>query len=467
MLEEEDQLPMKKHARNLWNTPCARPGGGGVDAPHQPERLPWLAQAPTHQQATLAGQEEWHMHALYHQVKEPSWLAQQLQQGLAGWTTTDFPFLHQCVMEQLATTMAKRAEQLQQTVRRDLERQASRAQNGNLPAERRAVVRDAKQNDGGEHEPDDALAFYHQAEGARRAGLYALALHGYDQTIMRAPSFTLAHHGLAACYLVSRQYRRALADYGWILACDPHDVLASYQRGEVYHQCRQDERALADYGHALALEPEYVPALLARAEVHLLLKQKARATSNFAQAARCEPDNGYAAWMAVFTSFDRGRPGDAIIAHLETLATRYASAEEGALCRGVALGLRGRWHAALIVLEQPLAQEPSSVADGYFWHGMFLVHIGTQMAAQVALEQACGAVCLQCCLCHSTDSNKNSPRSIRRWRCHCFSRQGQHEPSGSRGNTRGAATKCNAYRHFGSSTFLLRVSPIIAHFSPI
>lgn len=364
---------MEKNTRPLWKTPGARLCGGDANAPHQQEQPPWLVAYPTYQ-------EEQHRRMLHQQVKELSWLAQQVQQELAEWTTTDLSFLHQCVMEQLATAMVKRAVLLQQITRRDLERKASCAQDASNAAERGAAPKDVRQ--------DDVLASYDQAEHARRAGRYALALHSYDQAITQAPSLTLAYHGRAACYLASEQYRRALADYGWILACDPRDVLAYYQRGEVYRLCRQYKQALADYDQAIALEPDHVPALLARAEVSLLLKQKARASSDFAQAARCEPDNSSAAWMAVFTSLDRDRPGNAVVAHLETLATCFAPTEEGALCRGVALGLRGRWQAGLIVLEQMLAQEPSSAADGCFWQGMLLALLGEQAAARAALEQA-------------------------------------------------------------------------------
>lgn len=381
-LLEDDQLPMEKNARPLWNTPCSHRCGGGTDAPHQQEQPPFLAGVPTPKE------EEQHIYALHHQVKELSWLCQQLQQEIAGWMTTGRPLIHQCLMEQLAALVAKRAKQIQQAVRRDLERKASRAQDESILAERREAPRDRKHNNRGEHEPRVALVSYHQAERARAGQHYALALEGYSHAIAFAPRLTLAYHGRAEVYQASQLYQRALADYGWILHCDPHDALAYYQRGAISCTLKHYEQALIDYHRAIALEPDHVLALLARAEVYLLLKNKALAAKDFASAAACEPDNGYAAWMAVFTSFDRERPGDAIIAHLETLATRYAPTEEGALCQGIALGLRGRWHAGLIVLEQMLAEEPSSAADGYFWHGMLLAMIGAHTAAHMALEQA-------------------------------------------------------------------------------
>src|SRR5581483_5218455 len=163
-----------------------------------------LAGASTYQEEALAVQEEQQLPVIHHQVGELSWLCQQLQQEFVGWKTAGLPLIHQCLMEQLAAAIAKRAEQLWQAVRRDLERKAQR---------------DAKHDDGREHESSDALAAYDQAEGARTDQHYTQALEGYDQTISREPRFTLAYHGRAAVYRAYQQYERALADYGWILIC--------------------------------------------------------------------------------------------------------------------------------------------------------------------------------------------------------------------------------------------------------
>lgn len=120
---------MEKNAKDLRNTPGSCPRGRNGDAAHQQEPLAFPAGPLTLQEEALARQEMQKMQRLHHQVTALSWLCQQLQQELAGRTRTGLPFIHQYVIERLAAAIVKRAEQLQQDARRDLERMVSRADN--------------------------------------------------------------------------------------------------------------------------------------------------------------------------------------------------------------------------------------------------------------------------------------------------------------------------------------------------
>src|SRR5262249_54146579 len=113
------------------------------------------------------------------------------------------------------------------------------------------------------------------------------------------------------------------------------------------------------------------------------------ALADFVKCAVLEPRNVNAAWMVVYVALSKQRPGVEVAERLETTATLDPQCHEAYICRGVALGLRGKAREGLTELEQALhLNARSQPQDALFWKGMICAYLGHHTMARESIEQA-------------------------------------------------------------------------------
>ncbi|HZP00810.1 MAG TPA: sulfatase-like hydrolase/transferase [Terriglobia bacterium] len=123
------------------------------------------------------------------------------------------------------------------------------------------VSRDSRSElTGGEKDPKDGLAEYHQYE-----------------------------KGLVSLY--GGRADAAVSTFRAILARDPRNTLARFHLGESYLMAHRPSGALREWRRALVLDPEYAPAAQALGEYWLERHNYSKARSCFLQALAIDPEN--------------------------------------------------------------------------------------------------------------------------------------------------------------------------------
>lgn len=188
-----------------------------------------------------------------------------------------------------------------------------------------------------------------------------------------------------ALYL--EQYEQAFIDLDQAIALDPYYIKAYLNRGNVYRHMQQYKQAITDYTQALILDPYCVKAHLCRAYVYLFLKMIEQAQADFVRYATLNPNDVNAAWMVLYSSLGKQRPRGEFAKRLESIAVLDPQSHEACICRGVALGLRGKLQEGLTELEHAL-QLRSKSEDALFWKGMIYAYIGYSLEAVEFIGQA-------------------------------------------------------------------------------
>ena len=124
-----------------------------------------------------------------------------------------------------------------------------------------------------------------------------------------------------------------------------------------------------------------------RAYKYLRLKQIENAHADFTKASSLATNDVNTAWMVIYTSLQKIRPGKDTAADLEHIAMRDLQSYAAQICRGVALGLNDKLYEGLAELEQALQRNPS-LEDAYFWKGMFHAYLGQDSIAAEAINRA-------------------------------------------------------------------------------
>ncbi len=145
--------------------------------------------------------------------------------------------------------------------------------------------------------------------------------------------------------------------------------------------------SLRAWGQQVVDFPDNATAYLRRGYVYLYLKKREDACADFAKYASLQPGNVNAAWMGVYAALSKQRPGVEIAERLEEIAEFDPQWDEAYVCRGVALGLRGKPHEGLTELEQALHLDAHN-EDAWFWKGMMCAYLGQSTAAMESIEQA-------------------------------------------------------------------------------
>jgi tetratricopeptide (TPR) repeat protein len=156
---------------------------------------------------------------------------------------------------------------------------------------------------------------------------------------------------------------------------------------QCYMKQRKHEQAMAVYAQVISLAPNDAKAYLNRGYVSLYLKRRKHACEDFAKYASLQPENVNAAWMVVYASLNKQRPGIEIAETLEMIATLDPQCCEAYACRGVALELRGKLQEGLTELEHALHLDAES-EDALFWKGMICAYLGRDTMAVESIEQA-------------------------------------------------------------------------------
>jgi tetratricopeptide (TPR) repeat protein len=147
------------------------------------------------------------------------------------------------------------------------------------------------------------------------------------------------------------------------------------------------QRALHINEQQVSSSSNYARAYLHRGYVYLRLKKREHACADFAKYASLQPGDVNAAWMVVYANFGKQHPGVEIAERLEKVAEFDPQSDEACVCRGVALGLRGKPQEGLTELEQALRLD-SLNEDAWFWKGMMCAYLGQSAVAIESIEQA-------------------------------------------------------------------------------
>jgi len=216
---------------------------------------------------------------------------------------------------------------------------------------------------------------------------YKQALADYNRTLELNPKYVHAYNNRGNLYSNLKQYEQALADYNRALELDPHYVHAYNGRGNIYKSLRQYEQALVDYNHALELDPALLYPYYNRGHLYLLLKDKEQALNNFRKCWSLKPPTIDAALMAIWVKMSRESPGLETAIQLEEAALVDSKDYGAYVCRGIALGVRGRIKEGLAELEKAIDLEPEEPEAylAYFWKGMLSAYYYRDRY-QVAIE---------------------------------------------------------------------------------
>ncbi len=246
--------------------------------------------------------------------------------------------------------------------------------------------------------PDDPNGYNGRGNAHFALKNYEEALKDYNLALEVDPKFANAYHNRGVAYANLKEYERALSDYNRVLELDPFSVDTYSNRGLVYADLQEYERALADYNRALELDPSNADTYLNRGYTYLQLKNTEQAVSNFVKSTEADPKNVNAAWMVVYATMDRQRPGVEIAERLEVIAAIDLSQAESHICKGVALALKGKFKEGLEELEQAILPNPQT-QDTHFWKGMIYAYMGRNQEAiksvQKALEQGLPPILLK------------------------------------------------------------------------
>jgi tetratricopeptide (TPR) repeat protein len=110
--------------------------------------------------------------------------------------------------------------------------------------------------------PDVAAAYYERGNTYRDKGDAARSIADYNAAIRLKPDYVDAFNDRGLTYQLSRQYPKALSDFGTLAPNDPDPY---YNRAKLYRDLGQYDHAIADYNVLISLSPRFPPAYNGRA----------------------------------------------------------------------------------------------------------------------------------------------------------------------------------------------------------
>jgi tetratricopeptide (TPR) repeat protein len=246
-----------------------------------------------------------------------------------------------------------------------------------------------------------AVLYHHPDKYAEAEQLYQRALQISMQQLVPEPEKALALLGLAKLYHEQGKHAEAELLYQqtlriWEQYFPEHRMVSQPLSGlrRLYlNQGRYTEvepicqRELRIWEQAVTFNPTDAAAYLHRGYIYLYLNKKEEACADFARYASLQPTDVGAAWMVVFTSLSKQRPGVEIAERLEAIALLDPEDHEAYICRGVALGLRNKPEEGLTELEHALSLDAEN-EDALFWKGMMCAYLGRSTTAIKSIEQA-------------------------------------------------------------------------------
>ncbi len=240
--------------------------------------------------------------------------------------------------------------------------------------------------------PEVTFALNYLAKLSGNQGKYEQAELLYQRALrIREQAWGLEHpdvagslHGLADLYVQQGKYEQAELLYQRVLRIREqawgleHPYVADTLRdlAYLYRTWGQNEQAIAVYTRIISLPSNDATVHLYRGYVCLSLKKPDAARADFARYASLEPVDVNAAWMVVWASLGKQHPGGEVTERLEAIAELNPQSDEAHVCRGVALGLRGKLQEGLTALEQAAMESieqalqiglPSLLLTPLFW----------------------------------------------------------------------------------------------------
>jgi len=240
-------------------------------------------------------------------------------------------------------------------------------------------------------ELDSKHASAYRNRGLAYYGLkeYQRAIADFDRAIELDLNYTDAYNDRGIAYDDLKDYRRAIADYDRGIELDPNYVYAYNNRGNAYDELKEHQRAIFDFDRAIELNPKYSDTYYNRGLAFLFLKNTEQARTDYTRSYELDPTDVNALWMAEWAEMSKERPGTEIARRLEDIAAVDPQHYVSLVCKGVALGLRGKLREGLAELEQAIQLEPEHW-DSYFWKGMLCAYYyrGRNLVAIEAVEKA-------------------------------------------------------------------------------
>jgi len=218
---------------------------------------------------------------------------------------------------------------------------------------------------------------------------YHLAIEDFDRVIESNSKLFQVYFLRGSAYTLLQEYQQAITDYDRAIELDPKDAVAYYNRGNAYRNLTEYERAIEDYDRAIELDPKDAWAYGSRGIAYLFLKNTRQASADFTRSYELDPTDLNASWMAEWTSMGKEHCGTEMAKCLEEIAAIDPQRYVARVCKGVALGLRGKLKEGLAELEKAISLEPESW-DAYFWKGMLCAYFypGRNLATTEAMEKA-------------------------------------------------------------------------------
>ncbi len=218
---------------------------------------------------------------------------------------------------------------------------------------------------------------------------YKESLTALDRAIELKPNYFYAYGDRGAIYDDLLEFEQAIADYSKAIDLDPTDATAYYNRGLTYAKQQEYSLAFADYSKAIELNPTDAKAYYNRGNTYLMLRNSKNASSGLASAWKLNQSNVNYGWMAEWATMSRDGSDKGIAERLEKIAEADSKHYVAFVCRGVALGLRGKLKEGLAEIERAIPLEPEEY-DHCFWKGMLCAYYykGRYEVAIEAIEKA-------------------------------------------------------------------------------
>jgi len=239
--------------------------------------------------------------------------------------------------------------------------------------------------------PSYAIAYYNRGLAYGNLEEYQRAIQDCDRAIELDPNFALAYHNRGVAYHEQKVYQRAIQDYDRAIELDPKYATTYTSRGNTYRDLKEYQRAIQDYDRAIALDPNDASAYNNRGLAYLWGKNVTQAGADYSRSYELDSADVNAAWMREWAGMGKQWAELETATRLEELAVTDPQHYVAYVCRGVALGLRGRLKEGLGEVERAIALEPEEW-DAYFWKGMLLAYYYQGKAhleeAKAMIEQA-------------------------------------------------------------------------------
>ena len=227
---------------------------------------------------------------------------------------------------------------------------------------------------------------------------YQRALEDYNRAIELDPKNGEYYSGRGFIYSCLKEYERALEDCDHAIELNPASNYVYGQRGAIYVDIKEYQRAIQDFNHSATLVSTISPALYYnRGVAYLHLGDIKQAKADLRRRCEMKPVNLDAALLVEWISMGKQRPDIETAERLERIAKADLQHYVSFLCRGLALGLRGKLKLGLVEIEKAIplvAVTKSSVhgdgAEAYFWKGILCAYYyqGRYEAAIEAIEKS-------------------------------------------------------------------------------